>query len=453
MDLRGGNVLITGGTFNSFARRNTGFTFLRSCIADGALHNSGERFDPPKCHPGTRVAVLRAILKWIQEDQYDSFIMWLFGPAGAGKSALAQTIAEICYGDGRLAASFFFSRSSPKRSDSTSLIATIAYQIALNIPASRSFIEDAIETDPSICSMSLQTQLDTLVIKPLANIADHERSTWPRLIIIDGLDECHDPKVQSYILNVFASELRSGRLPFKVLVASRPEPHISLAFQLGNVQPITTRLCLDDTFFPDADIRLFLQDKFTEIKRVHPLKNYIPVCWPAEDSIDELVRKSSGQFIYAATVIRYLASIYHRPTERLKFVLGLSPILREIDNPFAELDTLYTHVLSSVDNIEITLRILGLSLISQLQLSSWRSYNQTKLEILMSLSPGDIQLYLSNIVSLVNLSGSRVTFLHASLGDFLLDKCRSGPYYIDLSDTHEYAARCHLRLLTMPGTL
>jgi energy-coupling factor transporter ATP-binding protein EcfA2 len=74
---------------------------------------------------------------------HSSCALWLFGPAGAGKSALAQMIAGICHGEGRLAASFFFSRPSPKRSDSTSLIATIAYQIALNIPASRSFIEDA----------------------------------------------------------------------------------------------------------------------------------------------------------------------------------------------------------------------------------------------------------------------------------------------------------------------
>jgi len=33
--------------------------------------------------------------------------MWLNGPAGAGKSAILQTIAERCK-DNRLAASFFF---------------------------------------------------------------------------------------------------------------------------------------------------------------------------------------------------------------------------------------------------------------------------------------------------------------------------------------------------------
>ena len=33
--------------------------------AAAAFHNSKERFDPPKCHPNTRLAVLEKIMKWI----------------------------------------------------------------------------------------------------------------------------------------------------------------------------------------------------------------------------------------------------------------------------------------------------------------------------------------------------------------------------------------------------
>ncbi|KAF8982500.1 hypothetical protein BDQ17DRAFT_1505788 [Cyathus striatus] len=36
----------------------------------------------------------------------------LYGPAGAGKSAIAQTTAEECHREGKLAASFFYSRFS-----------------------------------------------------------------------------------------------------------------------------------------------------------------------------------------------------------------------------------------------------------------------------------------------------------------------------------------------------
>jgi len=101
---------------------------LHRATATTAFHNSDERFDPPKCHPNTRLAVLTKIMKWIQwgEDLH-AFIMWVYGPAGAGKSAIAQTIAEMCEEEIILLASFFFSRNDPSRSTVKPLIATIAY--------------------------------------------------------------------------------------------------------------------------------------------------------------------------------------------------------------------------------------------------------------------------------------------------------------------------------------
>jgi len=46
---------------------------------------------------------------WIKrEEDLDAFIMWMYGPAGAGKSTIAQTIAEMCDEEMLLLASFFF---------------------------------------------------------------------------------------------------------------------------------------------------------------------------------------------------------------------------------------------------------------------------------------------------------------------------------------------------------
>ena len=107
-----------------------GMDVLLEASALGAFHNSGERFDPPRCHPRTRIHILAKIMNWIVgEVEWDKFIMWLYGPAGAGKSAIAQTIAEQCYASHLLLASFFFSRTDPKRNTEKSLIASIAYQM------------------------------------------------------------------------------------------------------------------------------------------------------------------------------------------------------------------------------------------------------------------------------------------------------------------------------------
>ncbi|KDR68564.1 hypothetical protein GALMADRAFT_27796, partial [Galerina marginata CBS 339.88] len=48
-------------------------------IAIGAFHNSAERYDPPKCHPNTRVAVVQDIIDWIEDGQKTTFVKWLYG--------------------------------------------------------------------------------------------------------------------------------------------------------------------------------------------------------------------------------------------------------------------------------------------------------------------------------------------------------------------------------------
>ena len=77
-------------------------------FATGAFHDSGERFDPPKCHPNTRVAVLAEIMQWMQHIEGSERVLWLYGSAGAGKSAIAQSIADMCAKLNLLVASFFF---------------------------------------------------------------------------------------------------------------------------------------------------------------------------------------------------------------------------------------------------------------------------------------------------------------------------------------------------------
>jgi len=271
---------------------------LCCATATAAFHNSKERFDPPKCHPNTRLAVLTKIMKWIKwEEDLHAFIMWVYGAAGAGKSAIAQTIAEMCEQEMILLASFFFSKNDPSRNNVDSLIAILAYQITLNLPHVQDAILAAIDHDPLIFSKSLAVQVESLIMAPLLPLAEAGFFNDPsshRLVIIDGLDECSDRKVQQNILEVLANVHQ----PLVFLFASRPEQHISLTFNTGLLFSVTSHLALDDSYLPDKDIELFLTDKFQDIKATHRLHAYIPPQWPLPDVLKQLVRKSSGQFIY-----------------------------------------------------------------------------------------------------------------------------------------------------------
>ena len=53
-------------------------------------------------------------------------------------------------------------------------------------------------------------------------------SSDPYLIVIDGLDECADPQVQTGILRSISKAVKRCQFPLKFLIASRPEPHLTI---------------------------------------------------------------------------------------------------------------------------------------------------------------------------------------------------------------------------------
>ena len=72
-----------------------GLHILRLGVSLGAIHDSAERYPPPNCHPDTRKAVRQIILDWVHSGNSASSFFWLYGPAGAGKTAILQAIAEL----------------------------------------------------------------------------------------------------------------------------------------------------------------------------------------------------------------------------------------------------------------------------------------------------------------------------------------------------------------------
>src|SRR5277367_4550667 len=183
---------------------------------------------------------------------------------------------------------------------------------------------------------------------------------------------------------------------------------------------MATCLSLDDGYQQNADIERYLMDSFHNISTTHPLKAYIPSAWPSYTVISALIQKSSGQFIYAATVIKYISSHRHPPTRRLEIVLGMQPPRN--DQPFAELDSLYLGILSSVEDIQATRRLLGMLIHVDLDPKTPQVMGE-----FMSLDPAEVQCLLLDLASVVECVGkdTEIRMLHASFPDFLSDQSRS----------------------------
>ncbi|KAJ7248347.1 hypothetical protein C8J57DRAFT_1672817 [Mycena rebaudengoi] len=150
----GGNVnnVVQGGdtgTFNfawpmnirSQLNERSGLQILHREVSESlqAMHDSRDSYAQPKCHPDTRTEMLEKLYNWcITSEGFDGSdgtvdshsdmetpffedvterqpVLWLHGPAGAGKSALMRTLAERLATSGHLGGSFFFKRGHPTR--------------------------------------------------------------------------------------------------------------------------------------------------------------------------------------------------------------------------------------------------------------------------------------------------------------------------------------------------
>jgi hypothetical protein len=368
-------------------------------------------------------------------------MLWLYGPAGAGKTAIARKVAEILAEHGLLLASFLFFRSDPKRNTMKPLVANIAYRISVVIPGAGEPINTAIEADPLILSYSVEVQLTKLVFEPLRLLLDRGYfldQPFPPLVLIDGLDECLEKDAQTNLIQLLSSSVARYQLPLKFLLVSRPEAHIKSAVALAGEQPTISRLELNDDFLPDEDIRRFLTDKFREIKTRHLFRSGISSFWPSNQQMDTLICKASGQFIYASLAIRFINSICNSPMQQLDIVLGLRPPINH-DLPFAELDTLYTFILSCTKNLDLVLRILGLNDALNLR-SPNAEYGSDIIEQVLHLEVGDVCIHLSPLNSLLELEDDggtyRIKFHHSSFMDFLHTPERSTDYYINTQKSH-----------------
>ena len=223
------------------------------------------------------MAILDHLIAWAAALAYTYPIIWLHGPAGSGKSAIQRTVAQLLHKRGLLLASFFFFRTGAGRNSANNFIATIAYQVALVIPATRPHIEQAIARNPLIFSLSLWDQAQALIISPILAILNEpsfNTNQRPRIFIIDGLDECDDPDKQCGILDILCHVLQHLPVPFALIIASRPEHRIRGAFDFGDLNKCSSRLSLDNAYNSDPDIMKFLVDKFSDIRKQHPFRAY-----------------------------------------------------------------------------------------------------------------------------------------------------------------------------------
>ncbi|KAJ3574764.1 hypothetical protein NP233_g1543 [Leucocoprinus birnbaumii] len=391
-----------------------------------AFFNSAARHPPPRCHLGTREKYLAQITDWaLGRSDHKKLVLWMHGPFGVGKSAVAQSSAEKLKKCEKLVATLFFSRSNADRDDPLRVVPSIVYQIATQCGAFADIIDVLLRKDPSLTTKSLATQFEDLLVIPLSKIDVAKEDLSGRVVIIDGLDECRGTPQQREIIKIILASVRNCTTPFRWFITSRPEEPIIQTMKSPSVSPAISSIELPVSREIDHEILLYLTDEFEKIREQHSLEEG----WPPEGTLACLVDRADGLWIYVSTITRFVNDDNSfGPKRQLRLVLESTPNMSRKDgasNPLAEIDALYTLIMRQVPpNIRAMLQKI---------LLIQKYYGVGDIATVLQLHTEEFRRCCAPIQSVMRLENSaeptldkmRLHFYHASFLEFLTNPERS----------------------------
>lgn len=434
-------------------------------IAADAPFNAYNKQHEPICLPDTRVCLLQEIYSWA-DGQDDRILFWLNGLAGTGKSTIARTVSRKYFDQGRLGASFFFSRGGGEVGRSEKFVTSIAIQLANSIPALQHGISEAIAQRKDIAGQTLRDQWNHLVLNPLSMLS-HASHPLSYILVVDALDEC-DNDLNIRILVQLLAEARSLKaVQLRVFLTSRPEIPIRYGFyQIPGAEHQEFVLHNISQSIVDHDISIFLDDNLRAIGQ----DNFLKDGWPDPEIVQQLVQNASGLFIWAATACRFIREGLFAE-ERISLLLERQ---MSSTSPEGHLNGIYTTVLSNSIHMNYTeqetqrfytmLRdILGslVVLFSPLSIES--------LSKLLLLSMRSIERSLNDLHAIINIPKEHKQPLrlhHPSFRDFLLNsaQCQDLNFWVNETQAHQRLAESCIQVMlkslkenicdiTIPGTL
>jgi hypothetical protein len=379
-----------------------------------------------ECLPGTRTEVLKLITEWATSpSEHSTNIFWLYGVAGSGKSALSTTIANLFQEMRRLGAYIYFNRHIAERSDPSSVISTLAYQLGSFDHRIGHAIASAIDATPDIVQSPGPFQFLKLLVEPLKAL-DELAFEGPIVVVLDALDECGSADDREELLQVLAQH--SGELSsvFRFIVTSRPEYDIRYHFESqSNILSHKLNINSKDS---RKDIEVFFRCRLAEI-HMQNKPRLLPKDWPGDSQIRALVERASGLFIWASTACKFIKG--YDPEARLRMLLQ-SAVSSDAESA---LDHLYVTALQSAGEWEDARfgadfrTVVGTILVARDLLSA------AAIDKLLVLDGHRPSAHAISRLGCILYMNALIRLLHPSFADFLSNKlrCKHDDWFIDLN--------------------
>ncbi|KAK2779377.1 pfs domain-containing protein [Colletotrichum kahawae] len=411
--------------------------------AQGAEFDSFQDQHEPRCHPSTRVDILRDIDSWAREATGQR-VYWLSGLAGTGKSIVARTIAQDLNQAKLLGATFFFKRGEIDRGSASLLFGTLTRQLAQRRPELSPYIVEAIKQTDNICSKSMEEQFTKLIFNPLKHAASNSGAAKTMVLVLDALDECSDEKDIEVLLRLLIKAACSDVCALKLLITSRPE--VTMRDALGSVDNgcyLEFRLHDTPNEIVSRDISLYLQHQLTEIRVWWNTRcidsQKLQSNWPGLEKINALVDIAIPLFLFAAIACRFIRDeMFGNPEEQLLKLIqrvqrgGVSDKLQETFQPVLRQFRGQRTPAEQTVLLERFKKVIGAIILLEQPLSI------NSIAGLLSLKASQISGILIPFRSVLDLSREEdmgVKVFHSSFRDFLLSPA-AGDFSINCTETH-----------------
>jgi hypothetical protein len=287
------------------------------------------------CLEGTREGVLWDIEAW-EADELNESVYWLKGVAGCRKSTIAQTFTEHSAAKGNLGASFFCSRDYPDRRNLHLIFLTLARDLAYWSADFKTALVPIIRANPNVQDDSLPIQLEKLLVRLF------KQTGLSATIVVDALDECEDKEPVSEFLSALAVHV--DNMPtVRFFITGRPEDRIRSGFKLPSLRTKELPLHDVDSATVDSDIKSFVTFRLNEIakRRMQSISGQLP----SDRDIAVVLKKTSGMFIIASVILRFIDSPFTSPQKRLKLVVD--PLESTIYEGRSGINVVYHQILSA----------------------------------------------------------------------------------------------------------
>ncbi|KAF9442973.1 hypothetical protein P691DRAFT_779133 [Macrolepiota fuliginosa MF-IS2] len=406
-------------------------------MTKGANVDSSARWPLPKCYPGTRVRLTTEIEAWFFDDNRNWRFLWLSGPAGVGKSAVAQTVAEYAAEMDVLGAAYFFSRPN-KRNKYPEIFITLAYQLAVRFPGYQPLLAARLSADPELLDKIPSVQFKQLIIEPLSLLSN----TRKHAIILDGLDECDGEDNQLEIIELINNLLHSTiSLPIIWMICSRQEAHLKRIFARPDYAVQCWREFLPiDSEESRSDTETFVRGRFREVHERYGegVEEDADGRWPPEAAIEQIIEKTSGLFVLTDTLLKHIEDPETRePDQRLVEVLAFlkHSHLTGSRNPMHDVDMFYTRILSNIPDGHWS--ITRLILVASTFRSEWVGQLAVQpMCNLLGITRAKFYAAMRQLHSVIRIpepsdaAETPLHFFHATFLDYLTDPNRAGRFFI-----------------------